>query len=105
MGNYNITINGTGCHHNKDNPTDADFMFLEFVDKLKAAGHNVDYAAFTSGSITKPKMVSKCEELQDRIDKSLSPAAHYFREQDTPSYLNPVGGVVIPAIADLSPYN
>lgn len=50
MGNWNINIQGVGAHHNQDNPTDADRMAVEFVEKLHAAGHNVEHATFTSGS-------------------------------------------------------
>ena len=50
MGNWNINIQGVGCHHNKDNPTDADRMAAEFVERLRQAGHTVEHASFTSGS-------------------------------------------------------
>ena len=50
MGNWNITINGTGAHHNTDNPGDANKRLKEFVAKLKEDGQNVEYAAFTAGS-------------------------------------------------------
>lgn len=51
MGDWNITIQGTGVHHNfsYDLPADADKMFAAFVEELKAAGHNVYDATFTSG--------------------------------------------------------
>lgn len=49
MGNWNISINGTGAHHNQDNPGDADKRFKEFVAKLKEDGHNVEHASFTHG--------------------------------------------------------
>ena len=50
MGNWNINIQGIGCHHNKDNPKDADVMAKEFAKLLNDAGHNVQHATFTSGS-------------------------------------------------------
>jgi hypothetical protein len=49
MGQWNITIRGTGVHHNKHNPTDANRMAAEFVKALKAAGHNVVSASITFG--------------------------------------------------------
>lgn len=50
MGNWNITIRGLGCHHNPDLETDADRMTAEFVEKLKAAGHTVASATFSTGA-------------------------------------------------------
>jgi hypothetical protein len=35
MGNWRITITGTGSHHNVDVPGDADKLFREFVEKLR----------------------------------------------------------------------
>lgn len=49
MGNWNMTIIGTGAHHNADNPGDADRVLSETVKKLKDAGHNVEHASFTHG--------------------------------------------------------
>jgi hypothetical protein len=50
MGNWNINIQGMGCHHNENNPTDADRLAAEFVQVLKNAGHTVESANFTYGS-------------------------------------------------------
>jgi len=50
MGNWNISINGTGAHHNQDNPGDANKRFHEFVKRLKEDGHSIQAATFTSGS-------------------------------------------------------
>ena len=50
MGQWNITIRGTGCHHNKDLPTDANRMAAEFVEQLKDAGHTVASATITFGA-------------------------------------------------------
>ena len=50
MGNWNINIQGAGCHHNENNPTDADRMAAEFVLALKAAGHTVESANITFGA-------------------------------------------------------
>lgn len=50
MGNWNISINGVGCHHDiDDNQLDANLMASEFVKQLKAAGHSVGHATFTHG--------------------------------------------------------
>lgn len=52
MGNWNINIQGVGCHHNKDYPKDANKMAAKFVQELKAAGHTVEAAVFTHGGKT-----------------------------------------------------
>ena len=49
MGNWNINIQGVGCHHNTDYPQDANKMAAEFVKQLKNAGHTVESATFTHG--------------------------------------------------------
>lgn len=70
MGNYTIVIHGTGAHHNwslepdpkhpergntyisgRANDYDADLLFAEFVDHLKAKGHNITGATFTHGGM------------------------------------------------------
>ncbi len=49
MGNWNISIEGIGCHHNHDLETDANKMAAKFVSELKHAGHKVTKASFTHG--------------------------------------------------------
>ncbi len=49
MGNWNITIRGVGCHHNKGLAQDANRMAAVFVQRLKAAGHTVVAASITHG--------------------------------------------------------
>lgn len=49
MRNWNITINGIGCHRNKGNPADADELAKEFIDHLKEMGQTVTDATFASG--------------------------------------------------------
>lgn len=49
MGNWNITIQGIGSHHNENAPLDAQRMAARFVGQLKAAGHTIEHADFTSG--------------------------------------------------------
>lgn len=49
MGNWQISIEGTGAHHNHDYPSDANQLAKEFVEQLKAKGHTVERASFTYG--------------------------------------------------------
>lgn len=49
MGDWHISIEGTGVHNNKDLPQDADRMAKKFVEDLAAAGHTIVNATFTSG--------------------------------------------------------
>lgn len=49
MGNWNISIEGIGCHHNVDLKTDANKMATEFVAELKKVGHTITKASFTYG--------------------------------------------------------
>lgn len=62
MGQFTIVIHGTGAHHNwetddkgyikgRRNDYDADLLFAEFVDKLKARGHTITGATFTVGGM------------------------------------------------------
>jgi hypothetical protein len=48
MGNWHIAIRGLGIHHNGVQ-SDANEMAKVFVAALKAAGHQVLGATFTSG--------------------------------------------------------
>lgn len=50
MGNWNINIQGVGCHHNSNPKIDADLAAVEFVAKLREMGLVVESASFTSGS-------------------------------------------------------
>jgi hypothetical protein len=56
MGNWNINIQGVGCHHNTGRDedwrkqNDADIQFKEFVESLRKAGHCIQSATFTFGS-------------------------------------------------------
>lgn len=51
MGDWNLTIQGTGPHHNQpgNDDTDVDKIAPEFVDRLKAAGHTIRSASLTYG--------------------------------------------------------
>src|SRR5260370_38183484 len=46
MGNWRIVVEGTGAHHNKDYPQDANRMFHEFVRDLYRVGNKVLVASF-----------------------------------------------------------
>lgn len=53
MGNWHISIDGVGAHHqHPDRPLaeDANRMAAKFVEDLKAAGHQVNVATFTHGA-------------------------------------------------------
>lgn len=47
MGNWTIVIEGSGAHHNKDRPADANKLAEDFVAVLGGAGHTVEHATFT----------------------------------------------------------
>lgn len=49
MGNWAIVVQGTGGHHNRNYPKDANRMAAAFVQDLKDAGHTVESATFTHG--------------------------------------------------------
>lgn len=49
MGNWHISIEGVGIHHNVDTPKDANKMAEKFVKDLKEAGHSITKATFTHG--------------------------------------------------------
>lgn len=62
MGQFTMVIHGTGAHHNweadekgyikgRRNNYDADLLFAEFVDELKAKGHAITGATFTVGGM------------------------------------------------------
>lgn len=67
MGQWTIVIHGTGCHHNfkkvegklvpdgdgdhERSCADADHAAAKFVRKLRAQGHNITGATFTSGGM------------------------------------------------------
>lgn len=49
MGNWNMTVVGTGSHHNTSYDKDANRLFAAFVKSLTDAGHMVQHASFTFG--------------------------------------------------------
>lgn len=48
MGNCIVSVHATGAHHNSRD-YDIDQLAAEFVDKLKAKGHNVTAATVVAG--------------------------------------------------------
>lgn len=50
MGDWALHVEGTGAHHNKDNPGDANEILKDTVAKLKSGGHTIHHASFTAGS-------------------------------------------------------
>lgn len=56
MGNWNINIQGVGCHHNGKPEIDVDLAVKDFVQYLKKQGHHIESATFTyGGKIDLPK--------------------------------------------------
>lgn len=60
MGNFNMTVVGIGCHHNENNPADADAMFKTFVGQLRQGGHDICHASITYGGA---EICSACERI------------------------------------------
>ncbi len=52
MGNWHISVEGLGSHHNNWSETDADRLATEFVELLKSKGHLIKKASFTFGGST-----------------------------------------------------
>ena len=50
MGNWNITIQGCGAHHNEKHAADANRLAKEFVQALEKVGHKIFTASITFGS-------------------------------------------------------
>lgn len=49
MGNWNINIQGVGCHHNKKPEIDVDLAVKDFVKSLREQGQTIKSATFTYG--------------------------------------------------------
>lgn len=63
MGNWHISIQGVGSHHNQNNPTDANLMARDFVSQLLKAGHVVQRSQFTFGSAESLQQDGPIEQL------------------------------------------
>lgn len=70
MGCWNITIQGTGAHHNKLYKDDANRMAAKFVQELRDAGHNVRFAAFTYSSEDGIDAGQAYIDTRDEIEKA-----------------------------------
>lgn len=68
MGQWNISIHGTGVHHNKNLPADANRMAAKFVRELKAAGHSISHATITYGGEENVTNVSEEEDAARHPD-------------------------------------
>ena len=79
MGDWAIVVEGTGAHHNKDFPQDADRMTQKFVDALISAGHEVRLATFTSGGRT---VLDISENYEARQRRFADQNAHTSDQQD-----------------------
>lgn len=68
MGNWNISIEGVGAHHNTDYPKDANKMAESFAVALKDAGHKVTKATFTFGGaqdLAEPNVIGVIKRYAD----------------------------------------
>jgi len=58
MGTWNIKISGHGQHHNPKSDShakDAEVMAMDFVDRLRAAGHEVSHGTLElTGGVVGP---------------------------------------------------
>lgn len=61
MGNWHISIQGLGQHHNSGDPKDANEMTKKFVKELEDAGHRLSYVTFTHGGVEDFSLVEKKE--------------------------------------------
>ena len=60
MGNWVLTIEGTGCHHNSKENIDVDLLAPKLVQQLKDQGQHIEHATLTYGGRT--DLHSKDEE-------------------------------------------
>jgi hypothetical protein len=59
MGNWVLTIEGTGCHHNGKEDIDADLLAPKLVKQLQDQGQTIEHATFTSGGRTNVNVPGK----------------------------------------------
>ncbi len=87
MGNWNITVQGIGCHHNGKPEIDADLLASEFVKNLIQAGQDIEVATFTSGGRTNilPAPWTRWEAVK-------SPGEYWWWNEDLDSAPVPVTG-------------
>ena len=88
MGQFTIVIHGTGAHHNwetaelegptgkgdyivgRKNDFDADLLFAEFVEHLKAKGHTITGATFTVGGMYGSEAIIPRDYVNPHIKRS-----------------------------------
>jgi hypothetical protein len=68
MGNWNISINGVGAHHNKRFKKDVNRMTAQFVQALKDAGHSVTSATFTHGGADDVTDADQYLKTRDQVE-------------------------------------
>lgn len=66
MGTWNISIDGHGCHHNSRADIDADLAAKEFIEKLKAQGHQIKRADFTLTGQTESLLPSEEKKADEK---------------------------------------
>jgi hypothetical protein len=64
MGQWNISIHGTGAHHNQMNKADANRMAGDFARQLRAHGHTETKATITYGGEEDVTNVNPEEEAE-----------------------------------------
>lgn len=74
MGNWNINIQGVGCHHNNRAEIDADQAFEKFVGDLQAQGHTIEHATFTHGGKETVESIAQKRKWREE-DVAEKPAA------------------------------
>ena len=86
MGQWTIVIHGTGAHHNwvtadgpdgrsgyiagRKNDYDADLLFAEFVDLLKAKGQTITGATFTVGGMEGVETVIRRDYVNPHLPRA-----------------------------------
>lgn len=100
MGNWHISIQGTGPHHN-NLESDADNLSKELVKLLKKHGHTIESATFTFGGKNNIEpgvdILINGKEYQVGQNISYDDVARFvdaFEPTITYKYLNGVGGMI-----------
>lgn len=73
MGNWHISIEGVGPHHNDGCTFDADKVARDTVRALRKAGHRITHASFTYGGadmVLEGQPIESLSPIQDMSDKS-----------------------------------
>lgn len=75
MGRYGIVVVGVGAHHNPDNAGDAEKLAHQFVNRLRAAGHNVEIAQIEIEGGAGPEALQHDVELKPSFFGPTAPCA------------------------------